>query len=133
MLIKVARFIEVCPEFVAPLSCWRPRRPLLGLMVKTAALNIGITSNVRLTFFFHTFSNRKLMCLLNSRHHFSLFESHVLRRTSGLAKIVVRFTDSEMYLLAKNFRLAQKNIECNSVSYNTDRTSNLSISLEISV
>jgi hypothetical protein len=73
------------------------------------------------------------MCLLNLRHHFLLFESYVLRRTSGLAKIVVRFTDSEMYLLAKKFRLTQKNIDCNNVSYNTDRTSNLSIFLEISV
>ena len=57
--------------------------------------------------FFSIFPNSKLGCILNSRYHFFTLRTsrkgRFPRKTIGLSKRVVNFTDSEMYLLAKIF------------------------------
>jgi hypothetical protein len=75
-------------------------------MAKRCIPKYGIPSNLRRTFFSHLAEPKiRVHCkfvvsfftLRKPRKH------HFPRRTSGLAKRVVNFTDSEMYLLAKIF------------------------------
>ena len=62
---------------------------------------------MRYAYFSHFFLNWKLGCVLNSRYNFLRFEKSRKHdfpwRTSGFAKILVNFMESETYLLAKVF------------------------------